>query len=178
MPGAGQGTAMLNVQEIGARRAADRRTRAAKCALDRRLERAAQGEDSGCAPGRTCSARRPTATSSSPTRRFPQARHLRYEGEFQIADLDSSNGTFVNDEKVQKHDLIDNDIIKLGTSSSSSSAAPCARSASKDDREDASLDKLRGALAPAAALAAGAQLSIQQVEGRRRSGRTRARTST
>src|SRR5439155_589971 len=40
---------------------------------------------------------------------------VRYEGgEFQIADLDSSNGTFVNDEKVQKHDLIDNDIIKLG----------------------------------------------------------------
>jgi pSer/pThr/pTyr-binding forkhead associated (FHA) protein len=28
---------------------------------------------------------------------------VRYEGgEFQIADLDSSNGTFVNDEKVQK----------------------------------------------------------------------------
>ena len=40
---------------------------------------------------------------------------IRYEGgEFQIADLDSSNGTHVNDEKVQKHDLIDNDIIKLG----------------------------------------------------------------
>ena len=40
---------------------------------------------------------------------------IRYEsGEFQIADLDSSNGTFVNDEKLQKHDLIDNDIVKLG----------------------------------------------------------------
>jgi hypothetical protein len=40
---------------------------------------------------------------------------IRYEGgEYQIADLDSSNGCFVNDEKVQKHDLIDNDIIKLG----------------------------------------------------------------
>jgi hypothetical protein len=40
---------------------------------------------------------------------------IRYEGgEYQIADLDSSNGAFVNDEKVQKHDLIDNDIIKLG----------------------------------------------------------------
>jgi hypothetical protein len=40
---------------------------------------------------------------------------IRFEGgEFQIADLDSSNGTHVNDEKVQKHDLIDNDIIKLG----------------------------------------------------------------
>ena len=40
---------------------------------------------------------------------------IRFEGgEFQIADLDSSNGTHVNDEKVQKHDLIDNDIVKLG----------------------------------------------------------------
>ena len=40
---------------------------------------------------------------------------IRYEGnEFQIADLDSSNGTFVNEDRVQKHDLIDNDIIKLG----------------------------------------------------------------
>jgi hypothetical protein len=40
---------------------------------------------------------------------------IRFEGgEFQIADLDSSNGTHVNDEKVQKHDLIDNDVIKLG----------------------------------------------------------------
>jgi hypothetical protein len=40
---------------------------------------------------------------------------IRYEGgEFVVSDLDSSNGTFVNDEKIQKHDLIDNDIIKLG----------------------------------------------------------------
>ena len=40
---------------------------------------------------------------------------IRYEGgEFQIADLDSSNGSFVNEDRVQKHDLIDNDILKLG----------------------------------------------------------------
>ena len=40
---------------------------------------------------------------------------IRFEGgEYQIADLDSSNGCFVNDEKIQKHDLIDNDIVKLG----------------------------------------------------------------
>ncbi len=40
---------------------------------------------------------------------------IRYEGgEFQIADLDSSNGTFVNEERTQKHDLIDNDLLRLG----------------------------------------------------------------
>ncbi len=40
---------------------------------------------------------------------------IRFEaGEFQIADLDSSNWTFVNDEQVQKHALIDNDLVKLG----------------------------------------------------------------
>lgn len=40
---------------------------------------------------------------------------IRYEGgEFQIADLDSSNGSFVNEDRIQKHDLIDNDILKLG----------------------------------------------------------------
>lgn len=40
---------------------------------------------------------------------------IRFEGgEFQIADLDSSNGTYVNEDSIQKHDLIDNDIVKLG----------------------------------------------------------------
>lgn len=40
---------------------------------------------------------------------------IRFEGgEFQIADLDSSNGSYVNEERIQKHDLIDNDIVKLG----------------------------------------------------------------
>jgi hypothetical protein len=40
---------------------------------------------------------------------------IRFEGgEFQIADLDSTNGTWVNAEQVQRHDLIDNDLIKIG----------------------------------------------------------------
>jgi len=40
---------------------------------------------------------------------------IRYEGgEFHIADLDSRNGVFVNGQRVQRHDLIDNDVIKLG----------------------------------------------------------------
>lgn len=40
---------------------------------------------------------------------------IRYEGgAFSISDLDSTNGTFVNDERVQKHELIDNDFLTLG----------------------------------------------------------------
>lgn len=40
---------------------------------------------------------------------------IRYEGgQFHLADLDSSNGTYVNDERVQKQELIDNDVLTLG----------------------------------------------------------------
>lgn len=31
-----------------------------------------------------------------------------------IEDLGSTNGTFVNDKRVQSHDLVDNDNVKLG----------------------------------------------------------------
>lgn len=40
---------------------------------------------------------------------------IRYEGgQFHLADLDSSNGTCVNDERIQKRELIDNDVLTLG----------------------------------------------------------------
>lgn len=40
---------------------------------------------------------------------------IRYEGgAFILADLDSSNGSFVNEERVQKIELIDNDLLSLG----------------------------------------------------------------
>jgi pSer/pThr/pTyr-binding forkhead associated (FHA) protein len=40
--------------------------------------------------------------------------HRRREGDFYIVDLASTNGLFVNDEKVHQGELKNNDIIELG----------------------------------------------------------------
>lgn len=48
---------------------------------------------------------------------FLSAKHctIRHEnGNFQVTDLDSKNGTFVNQKRCTKSDLIDNDTIRLG----------------------------------------------------------------
>ncbi len=48
---------------------------------------------------------------------YLSAKHctIRHEnGNFQVTDLDSMNGTFVNQKRCQKSDLIDNDTIRLG----------------------------------------------------------------
>lgn len=53
------------------------------------------------------------------TDQFMSARHavIRHEeGSFVLVDLDSTNGTFVNDQQVSKEELIDNDRIRLGKS--------------------------------------------------------------
>lgn len=53
------------------------------------------------------------------TDQFLSGRHavIRYEeGRFTLVDLDSTNGTFVNDERVTKEELIDNDRIRLARS--------------------------------------------------------------
>ena len=36
------------------------------------------------------------------------------EGKFILTDLDSSNGTYVNDKKIARHELQDNDVIRFG----------------------------------------------------------------
>lgn len=43
--------------------------------------------------------------------------HCEFQGSamgFKLNDLGSTNGTFVNDKRVQSHDLVDNDNVKLG----------------------------------------------------------------
>src|SRR5438552_2483674 len=119
MPGAGQGTAMLNLSEMGAggekgRGSTDKNREV--CGWMVALNGQHKGEDFRLRVGKnvigTAADCDITLTDKKISRKHAT---IRYEGgEFQIADLDSSNGTFVNDEKVQKHDLIDNDILKLG----------------------------------------------------------------
>jgi hypothetical protein len=49
--------------------------------------------------------------------KYMSSRHavLRHEeGTFVLVDLDSTNGTFVNDRRVSKEELIDNDRVRLG----------------------------------------------------------------
>ncbi len=41
-------------------------------------------------------------------------RHDGVDGSFTVIDLDSTNGTFVNDKRASKEELIDNDTIRLG----------------------------------------------------------------
>ena len=42
---------------------------------------------------------------------------IRHEnGEFTLVDLDSTNGTYVNERRVSREDLIDNDKVRLGRS--------------------------------------------------------------
>jgi hypothetical protein len=51
------------------------------------------------------------------TDQYMSARHavIRHEdGVFMIVDLDSTNGTFVNDNRVSKEEIIDNDRVRLG----------------------------------------------------------------
>ena len=117
MPSAGQGTAMLNIQEIGGEKGRGSQDKSREvCGWIVALNGQHKGEDFRLRTGKnvlgTAADCDIVLTDKKISRKHAT---LRYEGgEFQIADLDSSNGTFVNDEKVQKHDLIDNDIIKLG----------------------------------------------------------------
>ena len=51
------------------------------------------------------------------TDQYLSGRHavIRYEeGRFTLVDLDSTNGTYVNDERVSKEEIIDNDSVRLG----------------------------------------------------------------
>lgn len=119
-PAMGQGTAMINVSDLGG--VAGERGRGSTdksrevCGWMVALNGQHKGEDFRLRVGKnvigTAADCDIVLTDKKISRKHAT---IRYEGgEFQIADLDSSNGCFVNDEKIQKHDLIDNDIIKLG----------------------------------------------------------------
>jgi hypothetical protein len=117
MPAVGQGTAMLNIAQVGGEkgRGSQDKTREV-CGWIVALNGQHKGEDFRLRIGKnvigTAADCDIVLTDKKISRKHAT---VRYEGgEFQIADLDSSNGCFVNDEKVQKHDLIDNDMIKLG----------------------------------------------------------------
>jgi type III secretion system (T3SS) inner membrane Yop/YscD-like protein len=117
LPSAGQGTAMLNLAEIGGEKGRGSQDKSREvCGWIVALNGQHKGEDFRLRVGKnvlgTAADCDIVLTDKKISRKHAT---VRYEGgEFQIADLDSSNGTFVNDEKVQKHDLIDNDIVKLG----------------------------------------------------------------
>jgi len=117
LPSAGQGTAMLNIAEIGGEKGRGSQDKSREvCGWIVALNGQHKGEDFRLRVGKnvlgTAADCDIVLTDKKISRKHAT---VRYEGgEFQIADLDSSNGTFVNDEKVQKHDLIDNDIVKLG----------------------------------------------------------------
>jgi hypothetical protein len=120
MPPGGGGTAMVNISDMGGgggekgRGSADKNREV--CGWVVALNGQHKGEDFRLRVGKnvigTAADCDIVLTDKKISRKHAT---IRYEGgEYQIADLDSSNGAFVNDEKVQKHDLIDNDIIKLG----------------------------------------------------------------
>jgi Inner membrane component of T3SS, cytoplasmic domain len=113
-PSVGQGTALVNVSDLG--RSAKDAKKGAVCGWLVALSGQHEGEDFRLRVGKnvigTAADCEVVLTDKKVSRKHAT---IRYEGgEFQIADLDSSNGTFVNDEKVQKHPLIDNDVVKLG----------------------------------------------------------------
>jgi Inner membrane component of T3SS, cytoplasmic domain len=110
----GQGTALVNLSDLG--KSAKDAKKGEVCGWLVALNGQHKGEDFRLRVGKnvlgTAADCDVVLTDKKVSRKHAT---IRYEGgEFQIADLDSSNGTHVNDEKVQKHDLIDNDIIKLG----------------------------------------------------------------
>jgi hypothetical protein len=119
-PSMGQGTAMINVSDLGGSAGEKGRGSTDKnrevCGWMVALNGQHKGEDFRLRVGKNVIGTAADCDIVLSDKKLSRKHAtIRYEGgEFQIADLDSSNGTFVNDEKVQKHDLIDNDIIKLG----------------------------------------------------------------
>ena len=116
MAPSGGGTAMINVGQMGERGRGSGDKNREVCGWIVALNGQHKGEDFRLRVGKnvigTAADCDIVLTDKKVSRKHAT---IRYEGgEYQIADLDSSNGCYVNDERVQKHDLIDNDIIKLG----------------------------------------------------------------
>ena len=116
MPAAGGATMMVNVSSVSSGRGGNDTRKGEVCGWLVALNGAHKGEDFRLRIGKNVIGTAADCDVVLSDKKLSRKHAtIRYEGgEFQIADLDSSNGTSVNDEKVQKHDLIDNDIIKLG----------------------------------------------------------------
>jgi type III secretion system (T3SS) inner membrane Yop/YscD-like protein len=119
-PAMGQGTAMVNIADVGGGGSEKGRGSSDKsrevCGWLVALNGQHKGEDFRLRVGKNVIGTAADCDVVLSDKKLSRKHAtIRFEGgEFQIADLDSSNGCFVNDEKIQKHDLIDNDIIKLG----------------------------------------------------------------
>ncbi len=116
MPAAGGATMMVNVSSVSGGRGGNDTRKGEVCGWMVALNGAHKGEDFRLRIGKNVIGTAADCDVVLSDKKLSRKHAtIRYEGgEFQIADLDSSNGTHVNNEKVQKHDLIDNDIIKLG----------------------------------------------------------------
>ncbi len=116
MPPAGA-TSMINIDEIsGGSEKGEKKRKGPVCGWVVALNGQHMGEDFRLRPGKntfgTAADCDIVLTDKKISRKHAV---IRYEsGTFILNDLDSSNGTFVNDEKVTKQELIDNDTIRLG----------------------------------------------------------------
>lgn len=114
MPPSGA-TAMININDLGGGDG-DKKKKGPVVGWVVALNGAHNGEDFRLHPGKNTVGTAADADIVLTDKKISRKHAvIRYEGgQFVLNDLDSSNGTFVNDEKVAKQELIDNDTLRFG----------------------------------------------------------------